>query len=90
MKDVSEQDLAGNLRRVAKKGDARSVVQVGDVKFGDGSFVVIGGPCTVESREQVIDIAMAVKAAGASMLRGGAFKPLTFPYRTPSAIDRER
>lgn len=87
MKDVSEQDLAGNLRRIAKQGDARSVVQVGDVKFGDGSFVVIGGPCTVESREQVIDIAIAVKAAGASMLRGGAFKPLTFPYRSQTVFE---
>ena len=57
-----------------------SVVQVGDVKIGDGSCVLIAGPCSVESEEQIIAIAKAVKASGASMLRGGAFKPRTSPY----------
>lgn len=87
MKDVTEQDLAGNLRLVAKHGDARTVVRVGDARFGDGSFAVIAGPCTVESREQVRDIARAVKAHGATMLRGGAFKPLTFPYRSATMFE---
>jgi 3-deoxy-7-phosphoheptulonate synthase len=87
MKDVTEQDLAGNLRLVAKKGDARTAFRVGDVLFGDRHFVVIAGPCTVESREQVRDIALAVKARGASMLRGGAFKPLTFPYRSATMFE---
>lgn len=48
--------------------------------FGGGHFGVIAGPCSVESREQIMEIAHAVKAAGASFLRGGAFKPRTHPY----------
>lgn len=58
----------------------RSVVRVGNVEFGGSKFVSIAGPCAVESREQLIAAAMAVKSAGASMLRGGAFKPRTSPY----------
>lgn len=57
-----------------------SVVRVGDVKIGDGNFVMIAGPCSVESEKQIIDVATAVKNAGASILRGGAFKPRTSPY----------
>jgi 3-deoxy-7-phosphoheptulonate synthase len=56
------------------------VVDVGGVKIGDGSFVIIAGPCSVESRDQIFSTAEAVKAAGASMLRGGAYKPRTSPY----------
>ncbi len=58
----------------------RARVQVGNVVIGDGRFVVIGGPCSVESREQVLATAEAVAAAGGAMLRGGAFKPRTSPY----------
>lgn len=87
MKDVSEQDLSGNLRLVAKKGDERTVFRVGDATFGGGHFAVIAGPCAVESKEQVRDIALAVKERGASMLRGGAFKPLTFPYRSATMFE---
>jgi 3-deoxy-7-phosphoheptulonate synthase len=58
----------------------RTVVDVGGVKIGDGSFVVIAGPCSVESREQIFSTAQAVKAAGATLLRGGAYKPRTSPY----------
>jgi len=57
-----------------------SVIQVGDVKFGDRQFVVIAGPCAVESREQILETAECVKRAGARALRGGAFKPRTSPY----------
>lgn len=57
-----------------------SYVQVGDLRFGDGNFILIAGPCSVESREQIVETAQAVKARGASMLRGGAFKPRTSPY----------
>ena len=57
-----------------------TVVQVGDVKVGGGNFAMIAGPCSVESEEQIIEVAMAVKAAGANLLRGGAFKPRTSPY----------
>jgi 3-deoxy-7-phosphoheptulonate synthase len=56
------------------------VVQVGAVRFGEGRPVVIAGPCAVESREQTLEVARAVKAAGAEMLRGGAFKPRTSPH----------
>ena len=57
-----------------------SAVDVGGVRVGDGDFVVIAGPCSVESREQVFQAAHGVKARGAAMLRGGAFKPRTSPY----------
>ena len=57
-----------------------SVVSIGDVKIGGGHFAVIAGPCSVESQEQIIEVARAVKAAGAQILRGGAFKPRTSPY----------
>ena len=57
-----------------------TVVEVGDVKIGGGNFCMIAGPCSVESEEQIVTIAKAVKEAGANMLRGGAFKPRTSPY----------
>ena len=57
-----------------------TVVQVGDVKIGYGNFCMIAGPCSVETEEQIVAVAKAVKASGANMLRGGAFKPRTSPY----------
>ena len=57
-----------------------TVVQVGQVSIGGGSFCMIAGPCSVDSEEQIITVAKAVKAAGANLLRGGAFKPRTSPY----------
>ena len=57
-----------------------SVVQVGQQQVGHGNFALIAGPCSVESREQIISVARSVKEAGATMLRGGAFKPRTSPY----------
>ena len=57
-----------------------TVVDVGGVKIGGGNFAVIAGPCSVESEEQIMNAARAVKAAGATILRGGAFKPRTSPY----------
>ena len=57
-----------------------TVVEVGDVKIGGGNFVMIAGPCSVESEEQIVAVAKAVKASGANILRGGAFKPRTSPY----------
>ncbi len=59
---------------------ADTVVQIGDVKIGGGHFAMIAGPCSVESEEQIIEVAQAVKASGAHILRGGAFKPRTSPY----------
>ena len=57
-----------------------TVVTIGDAKVGGGNFAMIAGPCSVESEEQIIEVATAVKAAGANILRGGAFKPRTSPY----------
>jgi 3-deoxy-7-phosphoheptulonate synthase len=57
-----------------------SVIRVLDAAIGDGSLTVMAGPCSVESREQLFETADAVKAAGATILRGGAFKPRTSPY----------
>ena len=57
-----------------------SVIPVGNTQVGGGVFSVIAGPCIIESEEQVCLIAAAVKASGATMLRGGAFKPRTSPY----------
>ena len=57
-----------------------TIIEAGEAKLGGGHFSVIAGPCSVESEEQIIHVAKAVKAAGATMLRGGAFKPRTSPY----------
>ncbi|HWP27953.1 MAG TPA: 3-deoxy-7-phosphoheptulonate synthase, partial [Chloroflexota bacterium] len=57
-----------------------TVVRVGDLEIGGDEFIVMAGPCSVESREQVLETAKAVKAAGARILRGGAYKPRTSPY----------
>jgi 3-deoxy-7-phosphoheptulonate synthase len=59
---------------------ADTVVTVGNVKIGGGHFATIAGPCSVESEEQIIAVAESVKASGANILRGGAFKPRTSPY----------
>ncbi|MBQ3503710.1 MAG: 3-deoxy-7-phosphoheptulonate synthase, partial [Oscillospiraceae bacterium] len=57
-----------------------TIVEIGNVRIGRGYFVMIAGPCSVESEEQIIEVAAAVKASGANILRGGAFKPRTSPY----------
>ena len=57
-----------------------TIIEVGDIKIGAGNFVLIAGPCSVESEEQIVKVAKAVKASGADMIRGGAFKPRTSPY----------
>ena len=57
-----------------------TTIKVGDVTIGGDELVVMAGPCAVETEQQVLDTARAVKAAGANMLRGGAFKPSTSPY----------
>lgn len=57
-----------------------TVIEVGNVKIGGGHFAMIAGPCSVESEKQIIEVALAVKASGADLLRGGAFKPRTSPY----------
>ena len=57
-----------------------TIVEVGNARIGGGYFAVIAGPCSVESEEQIIEVATAVKESGAHILRGGAFKPRTSPY----------
>ncbi|TLM97252.1 MAG: 3-deoxy-7-phosphoheptulonate synthase, partial [Actinobacteria bacterium] len=57
-----------------------TVVRVGGTEVGGGAFAVMAGPCSIETEEQIFSAARAVKAAGATMLRGGAFKPRTSPY----------
>ncbi|MBE6979442.1 MAG: 3-deoxy-7-phosphoheptulonate synthase [Ruminococcaceae bacterium] len=57
-----------------------TIIQIGDVRIGGGYFVMIAGPCSVESEEQIIEVARSVKESGAHILRGGAFKPRTSPY----------
>ena len=57
-----------------------TVVEVGKARIGGGSFSVIAGPCSVESEEQIVEVAKDVKRSGAALLRGGAFKPRTSPY----------
>jgi 3-deoxy-7-phosphoheptulonate synthase len=66
------------VSREVKEED--TIVRVGGVEVGGNAVVAIAGPCSVESREQIVSAARAVKAAGARMLRGGAYKPRTSPY----------
>ena len=85
---VESLDIVDSVKRVSepfkccnrKFHPEDTVVQVGDVKIGGGNFCVMAGPCSVESEEQIVAVAKAVKASGANMLRGGAFKPRTSPY----------
>jgi 3-deoxy-7-phosphoheptulonate synthase len=57
-----------------------TVIEIGNLKIGGGNFQIIAGPCSVESKEQILGIAQSIKASGAGLLRGGAFKPRTSPY----------
>ena len=57
-----------------------TIIEIGDARIGGGYFAVIAGPCSVESEDQIIEVATAVKESGANILRGGAFKPRTSPY----------
>jgi 3-deoxy-7-phosphoheptulonate synthase len=66
--------------KLAARQGERTVLEIGDRKIGGGHFALIAGPCTVESREQTLTTAHAVREAGATMFRGGAYKPRTSPY----------
>jgi len=77
-KILKVQEPFKRANRAFKKED--TIVNVSGVKIGENKPVIIAGPCSVESEEQVINIAKSVKLAGASILRGGAFKPRTSPY----------
>ncbi|MCD6510715.1 MAG: 3-deoxy-7-phosphoheptulonate synthase [Thermoprotei archaeon] len=70
-----------NARLVIRKANEEGmIINVGDVEIGGKKIVIIAGPCSVESEEQICEIARAVRRMGADMLRGGAFKPRTSPY----------
>lgn len=81
-------DIVENVKRISepyKNANRKfhpddTVIEVGGVKIGGGNFQYFAGPCSVESREQILSIARDVHAAGANILRGGAFKPRTSPY----------
>ena len=77
-KILKVQEPFKRANRAFKKED--TIVNVSGVKIGEKKPVIIAGPCSVESEEQVINIAKSVKSSGASILRGGAFKPRTSPY----------
>ena len=85
---VRSLDIVESIRRIQepfkcanrKFHPEDTIVDVNGVKFGGDNFQIIAGPCSVETEEQIIGVAKAVKAAGATVLRGGAFKPRTSPY----------
>lgn len=82
-KDISTEDLLTKFPLVARKdGQPRSRFTVAGVEFGGELVPVFAGPNMVESRELILEVAKSVKQNGAHFLRGGAFKPLTFPYRS--------
>jgi len=85
---LSSLEIVASVKRVSepfKQANRKfhpmdSVVDAGSAKIGGGHFALISGPCSVESEDQIIEVAEAVKAAGTHILRGGAFKPRTSPY----------
>ena len=85
---ISSLDVVESVRRIQepyknanrKFHTADTVVDVGGAKIGGGHFMMIAGPCSVETHDQILSVAESVKASGANMLRGGAFKPRTSPY----------
>ena len=82
-KDISEDDLKEKFPLCAKKNQNHySKFEVAGVEFGGNTIPVMAGPNMVESEELIMDVASNVKKLGAHFLRGGAFKPLTFPYRS--------
>ena len=83
-KDVSDTDLIEKfpLAHSAKNRDGKIGFKVGDFDFNKNTLAVMAGPNMVESEELIVETAKAVKKSGAQFLRGGAFKPLSFPYRS--------
>lgn len=77
---MEELSVSSALKLAVRGTRQDTVINVGDVKVGGNKVVVIAGPCAVEGREQLLETAHSVKNSGASMLRGGAFKPRTLPY----------
>ena len=88
MELLSSLEIVDSVKRVSepfKQANRKfhptdTVVEIGNVKIGGGHFAMMAGPCSVESEAQILEVAYAVKASGAQILRGGAFKPRTSPY----------
>ena len=82
-KDVSVEDMAEKFPLASKKNSSHfSKFDVGGIPFGDSLIPIMAGPNMVESEKLIVETAINVKRAGAHFLRGGAFKPLSFPYRS--------
>ncbi len=82
-KDISEDDIKEKFPLCAKKNQNHySKFEVSGVEFGGNTIPIMAGPNMVESKELILDVASNIKKIGAHFLRGGAFKPLTFPYRS--------
>ena len=82
-KDISEEDLKSKFPLVAKKNSGHvSKFDIAGIEFGGNLIPIFAGPNLVESRDLIFDVAQNIKKRGAHFLRGGAFKPLTFPYRS--------
>lgn len=89
--DIKSMDSVAEVKRIQepyKNANRKfhpddTVIDVCGRKIGGGHFQVIAGPCSVESREQMVEVAKAVKASGAGLMRGGAFKPRTSPLLLP-------
>ena len=82
-KDISEEDLQSKFPLAAKKSpNHKSIFDISGVKFGTNQIPIFAGPNMVESPELILEVAKSVKKSGAHFLRGGAFKPLSFPYRS--------
>ena len=85
---ISALDIVEDVKRVQepyKNANRKfhpedTIIKVRDTQIGGGTLTIMAGPCSVESEEQIVTVAKAVKASGATMLRGGAFKPRTSPY----------
>jgi 3-deoxy-7-phosphoheptulonate synthase len=77
---MSKLVVSQKIRLAVKNGHGAVRVNVGNITVGGDTLTVMAGPCSVESREQILETAHAVKDAGANILRGGAFKPRTLPY----------
>ena len=96
MELLNSLDIVESVKRVSdpfKQANRKfhpmdTIVEVGNVKIGGGHFAMIAGPCSIETEEQIITVAEAVKAAGADILRGGAFKPRTSPYAFQGLKDK--
>jgi 3-deoxy-7-phosphoheptulonate synthase len=77
---MSEESMSAPYRLAARAAQERTIVSAGSAVFGAGDFTLVGGPCSIETPEQIDEAAAGVAAAGGAMLRGGAYKPRTSPY----------